>query len=469
MSSETIEVDYLIVGAGAMGMAFADIILSESDKTVLIVDMHQKPGGHWNDAYPFVTLHQPSAYYGVSSKELSKGIIDTIGLNKGLQDLATGPEIMAYFDEVMRYQFLPTGRVTYLPMCKYEGDGKISALTSDKTYTVTAREKIVDATWLKTTVPSTHKPNFEVADGVKFMPLNDLPKVMEQPSRYVIVGGGKTGIDAVIWLLENHVDPDQIHWVRPRDAWRMRRETTQPDPQFFEATMGAQAAQMQAVAESKSIDDMFDRLEAINYFTRIDTDVRPSMFHGATISDPELAELRRVKNVIRNGRISRIEPDQIIFENGDTLASDPQTLFVDCSACAVGNSEETTVFQGDTLRLQTVRTVQPVFCAAFIAHIELTRETEEEKNRLCAVVPLPNHATDWVRMQAAFMMNQYNWSQEKDIRQWLQGNRLDGYSQLATGIEEHETEKLAIMKTFRDFAVPSVMKLQQYAAEVAAG
>ena len=85
MASETIEVDYLIIGAGAMGMAFADIILTESDKTVLIVDMHQKPGGHWNDAYPFVTLHQPSAYYGVSSKELSKGHHRfTMGLNQGL-------------------------------------------------------------------------------------------------------------------------------------------------------------------------------------------------------------------------------------------------------------------------------------------------------------------------------------------------------------------------------------------------
>ena len=40
MSAEKFEVDYLIIGAGAMGMAFADIILSESDKTVLIVDMH---------------------------------------------------------------------------------------------------------------------------------------------------------------------------------------------------------------------------------------------------------------------------------------------------------------------------------------------------------------------------------------------------------------------------------------------
>lgn len=467
MTSEAFEVDYLVVGAGAMGMAFADIILTESDKTVLIVDMHHKPGGHWNDAYPFVTLHQPSAYYGVSSKELSKGVIDSVGLNKGLQDLASGPEVMAYFDEVMRYQFLPTGRVTYLPMCKYEGDGKISALTSDRTYAVTARERIVDATWLKTTVPSTHKPNFEVADGVNFMPLNDLPKVSEQPSRYVIVGGGKTGIDAVIWLLENQVEPDQIHWVRPRDAWLIRRENTQPDSQFFEATMGSQAAQMEAIAKSESISDMFDRLESAGAFTRLDPEVRPSMMHGATISDPELAELRRVKNVIRNGRISRIEPNQIVFENGDVLDSDPNTLFVDCSACAVGNSEETAVFAGDTIRLQTVRTVQPVFSAAFIAHIELTRDTEEEKNRLCAVVPLPNHDTDWIRMQAAFMMNQYNWSQEKDLRQWLRDNRLDGYSQLVAGIEEHETEKLAIMKRFREFSVPSVMKLQQYAAEIA--
>jgi hypothetical protein len=466
MTADIFEVDYLIVGAGAMGMAFADIMLAESDKTVLIVDMHQKPGGHWNDAYPFVTLHQPSAYYGVSSKELSKGIIDEIGLNKGLQDLATGPEILAYFDEVMRYQFLPTGRVTYLPMCKYEGDGKISALTSGKTYQVKVREKVVDGTWLKTTVPSTHTPNFEVADGVKMIPLNDLPKVAEQPSRYVVIGGGKTGIDAVVWLLENHVEPDAIHWVRPRDAWLMRRETTQPDPHFFEATMGAQAAQMEAIAGSTSIDDMFDRVEAAGIFTRIDESVRPTMFHGATISDPELAELRKIKNVIREGRIQRIEPNQIIMDDA-TLPSDPDTLFVDCSACAVGNSEETTVFAGDTIRLQTVRTVQPVFSAAFIAHIELTRETEEEKNRLCAVVPLPNHATDWVRMQNAFMMNQYNWSQEKDLRAWLRENRLDGYSQLTTGIEEDETEKLAIMKRLRDNAIPSVMKLQEYMAQIA--
>ena len=67
MSQTTLNVDYLVVGAGAVGMAFADTILTESDATIAIVDRYAKPGGHWNSAYPFVQLHQPSQFYGVSS------------------------------------------------------------------------------------------------------------------------------------------------------------------------------------------------------------------------------------------------------------------------------------------------------------------------------------------------------------------------------------------------------------------
>ena len=52
-----IETDYLVVGSGAVGLAFADTLLTESDARITIVDRHGKPGGHWNDAYAFVTLH----------------------------------------------------------------------------------------------------------------------------------------------------------------------------------------------------------------------------------------------------------------------------------------------------------------------------------------------------------------------------------------------------------------------------
>ena len=57
--TETIVADYLIMGAGAAGMAFADSVFTETDATMVIVDRQDRPGGHWNDAYPFVRLHQP--------------------------------------------------------------------------------------------------------------------------------------------------------------------------------------------------------------------------------------------------------------------------------------------------------------------------------------------------------------------------------------------------------------------------
>ena len=42
----------------------------------IIVDKHAKPGGHWNDAYQFVTLHQPASNYGVNSKKLGEGRVN---------------------------------------------------------------------------------------------------------------------------------------------------------------------------------------------------------------------------------------------------------------------------------------------------------------------------------------------------------------------------------------------------------
>lgn len=79
----TVEADYLVVGAGAMGMAFVDTLIAETDATVVLVDRNDQPGGHWVNAYPFVRLHQPSAYYGVNSRRLGSDAIDAGGWNEG--------------------------------------------------------------------------------------------------------------------------------------------------------------------------------------------------------------------------------------------------------------------------------------------------------------------------------------------------------------------------------------------------
>lgn len=138
----------------------------------------------------------------------------------------------------------------------------------------------------------------------------------------MIIGGGETGIDAVLWLLENQIDPDHITWIMPRDAWLIDRKNTQPSRDFFTHTIGAQATQAEAIAEAENIEDLFNRLEKGGVLMRLDPNVRPKMFHGATISSEELKQLRRVKNIVRKGRVTRLDTDKIYFGE-DTLLPRP--------------------------------------------------------------------------------------------------------------------------------------------------
>ena len=465
-----LETDYLIIGSGAVGMAFADVILAETDANIIIVDKHHKPGGHWNDAYPFVTLHQPSAFYGVSSKELSSGELCSSGPNEGLQELASGDEVMAYFDQVMRNTFLPSGRVQYFPMCEYHGDGEFSTILGEQNYQVTVNKKMVDGTYFKTSVPSTHTVQYQVANDIELIPLNELPKLKEDREEYIVLGAGKTGIDACIWLLENHIPADKITWIMPRDSWFFDRRNTQTSLDFFADSVGTQAAQLEALSKAESIDDLFDRLEACGALVRIDKGVKPKMFHGATISQREIEILRSIKNVVRMGRVTHINKNEIILEQGKINTPD-KALHIDCTASAVPPSPMLPVFDGNTITIQTVRTVQPVFSAAFIAHIEASYPDKSDahrakKNQLCTVVPLPNHDTDWLRATAGQMFNQYLWSQEPGLREWVASNRLDGFSKLINSVDPSDQDKTQILAKFKEFAMPAMMKAQEFIAKL---
>lgn len=451
--------DYLIVGSGAVGMAFADVLLNETDAHLTIVDRHAKPGGHWNDAYSFVRLHQPSSFYGVSSVELSQGRRDQVGLNKGLAELASGAQVSAYFDDVMQNQFLPSGRVSYFPSCEYLGDGRFVNVLSGRKHTVKPNRKTVDCTWLKTSVPSTHTPAFSVAKGMRLVPPNALPSLDATPDGYVVIGAGKTGIDTCLWLLEQGVDPDRIRWISPRDGWLIDRKNTQTEADFFHDSIGNVARQMKALAEAENVEDLFLRLEAAGVLLRIDQDVWPRMFHGATISHMEVEQMRRITDVVRMGRVTRIELDRIVLEHGEVPTS-AGWVHVDCTASAIPNLEIKPVFEGDTITPQTVRSYQPVFSAAFIAHVEHAYDDEDTKNDLCHVVPLPNHATDWLPMTMAFMRNQMRWSQDQDLRRWVRENRLDGFSKLVASAREDD-DKAALVNEMRGYMMGAAQNLQK--------
>jgi hypothetical protein len=460
-----ITADYLVIGAGAMGMAFTDVILAETDATVVLVDRHAKPGGHWNDAYPYVRLHQPSAFYGVNSRPLGSDRKDTHGWNEGLYELASGAEVLSYYDHVLHRQFLPSGRVQHFPMCEVidsvaDGSGAIGrfvSLVSGQQFEVSVTTRIVDATYMNVTVPSVRPPAYDVAPGVRCTPPNDLPRLARPADGYTVVGAGKTGADACLWLLGNGVDPDDITWIMPRDSWYLDRAQIQPG-EFFDNTARCFVEQLRHIAESTSIDDVFDRLEAAGLLLRIDTTVAPTMYRCSTVTASELDQLRRIRNIVRKGRVRRIEADRIVLDEGE-IPTSLDTAHIDCSADGLERRPVRPVFDGHRITLQTVRHCQQVFSAAFIGHIEAAYGTDDEKNDLCGVVAHPDSHTDWLRTYHGNSMNTARWGADPNLQRWLAEARLDGFSSTAPPSDD-------LIAVVMEFAEPAMAKLDQYIAEL---
>jgi len=450
MNPPAIDTDYLVIGTGASAMAFVDTLLTEdADATVVMVDRHHRPGGHWNDAYPFVRLHQPSEWYGVASRELSHGTRDATGFNAGLYGLASGAQVLAYFDAVMQQRFLPTGRVRWLPMSEYgagaDGTHQVKSITSGEHQRVDVRRKVVDATHAQTAVPSTHAPKYAVAAGVACMPLNQLPHMRRPHAAYTVVGSGKTGMDAILWLLENGVAPSRIRWVMPRDAWLMNRANFQPGLENFERSVGSNIGQFDAMLAATSVPDLFARLEANELLLRIDPTVEPTTYRCAVVSQTELAQLRRIDDVVRRGHVRRIEPTKIVLDQG-TVPADPDTLYIDCSACAIVMPPVLPVFDGARINLFMVRTCQPLFSAAVIAYVESHVTDPTEKNALCTVVPSPERPIDWLRMWAVTLANTARWRQHAGLSAWLMQCRLNGFAVYMRGVKPDDTARLALVQ-----------------------
>ena len=310
--------DYLVIGGGASGLAFVDSLVARSDGEVVVVDRRHRPGGHWLDAYPFVRLHQPSAYYGVTSRRLGDDRIDESGPNAGFYERATAAQICDYFTGVLEEGLVPSGRVRFLGMCDYRGedaDGHhvVSLLTGSETV-IRARRKFVDATYVESSIPSRQTPTYTVDPDVRLITPNDLVDVAEAPSGYTVIGAGKTAMDTCNWLLDNGVDADRIRWVRPRDPWLFNRAFMQP-LELVGSYMQLQARWVEAAAEATTGADFARRLAAQDVLLRIDTEVEPDTFRGATISVGELEALRTVSRVVRNGKVRHIGSRRITFDD----------------------------------------------------------------------------------------------------------------------------------------------------------
>ena len=379
---KTVETDYLVIGAGAMGLAFADEIIHGSKSLrVVLVDRRANAGGHWNDAYPFVRLHQSAVTYGVNSEHLGSG---------DPHDLASKSEILGYNEAVIK-KLTATGRFTFLPLCEYQDGRVISRVVPGLEYKISVQCKTVDAAYMEVTVPSTTPPKYDVEKHVPLVPINGLAEAAEPWRNYCVIGSGKTGMDAVLYLLERGVNADAIRWIMPNDAWMQTRECTMPDGFIDFST-----SQVRSLSRAGSIDEIFALQEADGIMMRLNLGIQPTRFRCATVSRDELVRLRSVGDVVRSGRVKKITADAIHLESG-VVESKPGTLYVDCSACGLSQRPSKPIFEEEKVTLQPVFMCQQVQSAAMIAALELRVDDNVRKNDLVTPIPHPEVPSDIVR------------------------------------------------------------------------
>lgn len=413
---QRVAADYLVVGAGASGLAFTDALVEHAPGVrVALVDRRHGVGGHWLAAYPFVRLHQASTFYGVASTVLGGDRRQPHGPEAGLHERADQAKVCSYYGDVLADRLL--GATELFLGCEYLGDRTFVSRVSGRHYSVPDSCRVVDARYLAPDVPAEDPPRFEVLDGARVVPVNALAHLDEAPSQYVVVGSGKTATDACVWLLGRGVDPDAICWVRPRDPWMLNRAVVRPDPAVY---LGMVATMLESGAASASLDEVFRRLEDAGVMLRIDPAVTPTMAKAPTLGEWELELLRSITDVVRRGHLVSVSPGRLTFASG-SRAVRPDALVVNCASDGLKSRPLLPIWQSDVITLQPVRAGFPCFGAAVTGYVEATRRplSDADKNRLCAPSSLGNTLADWARMNVLGTRNLQALAAEADTREWI--------------------------------------------------
>jgi hypothetical protein len=328
---------------------------------------------------------------------------------------------------------------------------------------VTVRRRVVDATYVASRVPATDPPPFEVAAGVRCIPVGELVGVHEPPDGYVVIGGGKTALDAICWLLDRDVPDDDITWIRPRDSWLLSRHVYQPLDSVVR-TFEAVVLQLEAVASSETVEEIFERLEADGIAYRTDPTVTPTTARGATVSLAELEQLRRVEDVVRLGYVQRIEPDRIVLDDG-SIPSTASRLHIHCAAPGLAVEPPVPIFTDDGITLQCISRGSLTMSAALTGYVETTDRTTGEKARLCPPNALTNTPFDWMRWILFGMRTEMQWQDAGDVQAWLDGSRLN----LMKGLSGRDPVVRDLQGRFVTSLFPAIERIEQLATAATPG
>jgi hypothetical protein len=188
--------------------------------------------------------------------------------------------------------------------------------------------------------------------------------------------------------------------------------------------MQLQARWVEAAAEADDAKDFAHRLEANGVFVRIDPDVEPGVFRGATLSTIELDALRQIENVVRLGKVLRIGTERVACEQG-SIATDTGQIYVDCTAAGVRPTMARPIYEPDRITMQYTTLGIVPWGAATIGVVEASRDDDADQNRLCPPVVFTGEASDLLHIARTGMTGVMARSAEPDLAGWNDRSRLN--------------------------------------------
>ena len=450
-----ITVDYIVVGAGASGIAFADTIVGNSDFSVAIVDVNSAPGGHWHSAHDYHQLDLPAARAGMNGLPFS----DLCRADPGRHDNAPAhiqtSQVLDYYDRAMTDRLLASEQVQFFSDCYHLGAGLMQAIGWHTRLRFKARRKIVDATQCWHRVRERDEPRFTHDPDVLVITPNDLSPVWSVAphlhDKYCVLGAGIVAVETVGQLLRLGVAPDQICWVKPRDSWFLNRDTFSPRGWLNT---------LQAITETPQTHRLEKSLEKAGHLVRIFPDETPTKFHADVVSPPELAPLHAVTHIVRKGRVRSISSLGMILEDG-VEPMPGRNLYIDCTANRIVARPRPEVFQSSAITLQMTQMASAAFSGSLIAAIELLNRSEQEKNRLSAPLSLPERSADIPMLFAESLRNQRAWFDEPELHDWLVQNRLGSTGTLLSSILAEPEQRTFAVRQFQQLLRNALTVLYQ--------
>jgi len=310
---------------------------------------------------------------------------------------------------------------------------------TNKNFTVMVRKKLVNTTYLEASIPSVNKFKFPVSPGLNVISVNTLfVKKIHGKDNFTIIGAGKTGMDAIIFLLARGVDPDRIRWIVPNDAWLLNRDRFDPSCAAYNDLVYFEALLSDSVDKFSSY---FPELEKRGHIFRLDPSITPTKWRCATVNSEELEDLRTVKNVIRRGRVLCITPTGMNMEKGITELSIKNHVLVDCTSNGMPSKPIVPIFQEGRIVIQSLIMCQVVASAALIGRAEAVMGDDEksdaEKNEIFLPCSSPQLCRDFIPAMLRSLHTQLLVGSLSRVGSWWRRCRLnvESHSDFRTNVK----------------------------------